>query len=381
MSGLLKKVVASVLFPGAIIAATMFSPPHQHSGSTKDGEKPPIENVCRQHSPSDVIQMFPDPNGVCEENPPEETQENCPQIPVADASFRKSPKMIVELLEKCPSKAQHILSEAWVTEYMKGTHANVIPESLLRTLNSGQFYNAVMGFRKGLAEREAQTGKPLPEDIREMFLALSFTPVFESNWSNRCSPRKACGPYQFTRQTAKKYGLVKEYRDHHGKLVGITDNRHKNYDSARAAAHLLYDLYISFGGDMNLALSAYNSGQPWKYASFARKANSPISYQGYLSFLAAQARSTNRGPDIRDIVENANYVPKALAVLKIIKEQHPEFVLFAAGKISYEKLRQKALAGIPCTTGKCDIKKIKDIRAKGQGKPQYAIRETLTKNM
>ena len=179
----------------------------------------------------------------------------------------------------------------------------------------------------------------------------------------------AFGPYQFTRETAKKYGLVKELRNERGKLVGMVDRRHKNYDSARAAAKSLYDLYMIFGGDIDLALSAYNSGRPLSYLSLAKKSGLGISYEGYLDFLAEKMECTpHKSEKMRNMVENLNFPRKVSAALGIIANDYPDFAEFARGKLTYRQLQLKAQATsslrAPVQLGHhpLDLSKIREIK-------------------
>ncbi|MEM3364244.1 MAG: transglycosylase SLT domain-containing protein [Candidatus Micrarchaeia archaeon] len=348
MSGLLKRLVAAVLLPSAIFAASLFPPSRTSSVSPNESyiysNDDNNSNVCRNQSTNSALEMLlQDPNGVSEERDNESEPQKCKLPPISSTSLRKDPKFLLELVRSCPD-AVSILSQVWVMEYTTGTHSNVIQSALFRTLRKGELLGAVRGFQEGLAEREAKNGNLTPKE-REELRALSFIPLVESNWSYTSSPKKAAGPYQFTRETAIKYGLVREHRDKKGRLIGVTDKRHKNYDSAKAAAQLLYDLYITFNRDMYLTLSAYNSGLPWKYLANSKKSKKPISYQDYLKFLVASAENTGNKPDaLRGFVENVNYVPKVLAMLTILSTYYPEFVDFATGKISHTKLKEMALA-------------------------------------
>jgi hypothetical protein len=60
------------------------------------------------------------------------------------------------------------------------------------------------------------------------------------------SPKGARGPMQFMPDTARRYGL----QDPHNPRAAID-----------AAAHYLRDLLVRFGGRLDLALAAYNSGE------------------------------------------------------------------------------------------------------------------------
>jgi hypothetical protein len=323
-----------------------------------------------------------DPNGVCEEKIPAPAQE-CPPIPVADISSRKDPGQLLEMLNENREHFSIMLEDVWTREYLDGSHASIVDKSLYRSLRTGELRDAVKGFREGLDGRERTKGHVLSDDERNDFLMLVFLPIVESNWTYEFSEKMAFGPYQFTRETAKKYGLVRELRNEQGKLVGMIDRRHKNYDSARAAAQSLYDLYMIFGGDIDLTLSAYNSGRPLSYLYLARKSGLGISYEGYLDFLAKKMEGTSpKSEKMLNMVENLNFPRKVSAALSIIADDYPDFAEFARGKLSYRQLQLKAQAisslQMPEQLGRhsLDLSKIRDIELR-RGSPSRCPRKRL----
>lgn len=104
----------------------------------------------------------------------------------------------------------------------------------------------------------------------------------------------AVGPWQFIRETGRRYGLTVNSR---------VDERRNIHKATKAAAHFFQDLYNIFGS-WELALSAYNAGE-----------------NGLIRRI--------RKHDIRDYYElsrrriipkeTRHYVPKVLAAMKVLK--------------------------------------------------------------
>ncbi len=84
----------------------------------------------------------------------------------------------------------------------------------------------------------------LPEDLK-------YLPVAESALRDLVSSRGAAGIWQFTEETAKRYGLV---------LNNSVDERYNFRKATRAALSYLSDLHAAFGS-WTLAAAAYNMGR------------------------------------------------------------------------------------------------------------------------
>jgi len=117
------------------------------------------------------------------------------------------------------------------------------------------------------------------EGIPEKFIYLA---IPESHWkfSNR-SIKGADGPYQFIRDTAKKYGL---------RIDSTVDERKDPLKSAKACARLLRHLHRKTG-DWDLDLSLYNGGFAWKYLEEAVKDKEEVSYKKYLEYIEEKLNS------------------------------------------------------------------------------------------
>lgn len=129
----------------------------------------------------------------------------------------------------------------------------------------------------------------LPEDL----VLLPFAESGYNPWAY--SRAGAAGMWQFMPGTARKYGL---------KVNWWIDERRDPYKSTYAAARLLKNLYQTFG-DWYLALAAYNAGEAKILKAIKRSKKND--YFG----ISRSRRYLKR--------ETRHYVPKFLAILKIVK--------------------------------------------------------------
>lgn len=125
-------------------------------------------------------------------------------------------------------------------------------------------------------------------DLKEIFeeegvpAKYRYLAIPESHWNlSQVSHAGAKGPYQFTKNTAEKYGL---------QIDGRIDERLDPLLSARACAQNLKDLY-DIVEDWDFALSGYNGGFVWRYIAAAKKDNQGLSYDGFLDFLGKRANA------------------------------------------------------------------------------------------
>ncbi len=129
----------------------------------------------------------------------------------------------------------------------------------------------------------------VPEDL----VWLAFV---ESVWNPRAvSPAAAGGLWQFMPATATEYGL---------KVQSGNDERADPFKQTRVAAVYLRDLYTIFG-DWNLAMAAYNSGEPRVMGAIVRNGNANF-WELYDKQLLPK--------------ETCNYVPKILATIKLASQ-------------------------------------------------------------
>lgn len=152
---------------------------------------------------------------------------------------------------------------------------------------------------------------------RDLPMELALVPVVESAFNPHVtSSAKAAGLWQFVPITANYYGL---------KQNKWYDGRRDVAASTTAALDLLERLYIMFDNDWPLALAAYNAGEG--RVMQAMKAN----------------ESKNLPTDYWSLSlpkETMNYVPKILALSKVIQENQETIIL------PNSNYRDKALASI-----------------------------------
>ena len=126
--------------------------------------------------------------------------------------------------------------------------------------------------------------------------ALAYLPMVESRFLPNAVGRTAVGLWQFTRSTARVYGL---------RVDRTVDERRDPVKSSRAAARYLRDLYDQFES-WDLALAAYNAG-PGRVRQALRQRPAA----GF--FELAQKRLLPR--------ITRSYVPKVLAISVIGPQQ------------------------------------------------------------
>ena len=320
----------TVVFVSAAIA---LQSPQATQGD--DNPQQQEEKGCRQTNSSLIDFLSKDPNGKCEDKQQQEPKK-CPSIPLSIRNPHKdiSTNQLCEIASTCPESLLPTLSSLWVQTYSSEIEMRHLERTLLRITENGTLGRAIKGFNDGLKERERSNG-PLPSEVKGEILELVLLPIVESKWKGGHSPKGAHGLYQFTRQTAKMYGLI-QYKYNNGKLVGITDNRHKTYESAKAAAQLFYDLYSRFG-DLNLALSAYNSGVPFKYLKYAPKSEE-TPYLNYLRFIA-DAGCIKPFRSEGNLRENLNYPSKVWAALSVINSNYPVILEYVKKPSEDNKVR------------------------------------------
>ncbi len=124
--------------------------------------------------------------------------------------------------------------------------------------------------------------------------ALAYLPIIESGYQSSIRSRShAVGYWQFVASTARKYGL---------RIDRWVDERRDIERSTRAAARYFRDLYGMFGS-WELALAAYNGGEGRVFRSLERG--------GVGDFWSLRESGALRR-------ESSDYVPRFLAVLKIL---------------------------------------------------------------
>ncbi len=133
---------------------------------------------------------------------------------------------------------------------------------------------------------------------------LLYFVIIESGFdANAISKAGAAGMFQFMPATARQYGL---------RIDDVFDERFSAYKSAKAAANYLKDLYLELG-DINLALTSYNSGSGKTRA--ALKELPTLKERG---FWAIREKSKKLAKETRE------YVPQIFAAIVLAKEGNPE---------------------------------------------------------
>ncbi len=130
---------------------------------------------------------------------------------------------------------------------------------------------------------------------RRLPMELAYLPMLESSFNPKAkSPTGATGMWQFTKATAKDYGL---------KVGWFRDDRKDWRKSTRAAVRYLDVLGKKFNYNWELALAAYNGGP------------------GYIERTMKRQRSWNYWK-LRLRREPHEYVPRFLAMLQVARKKY-----------------------------------------------------------
>ncbi|MCX8206029.1 MAG: transglycosylase SLT domain-containing protein [Candidatus Micrarchaeota archaeon] len=311
-----------------------------------------------------------------------------------DPALRKSlDRMYAVLQEHGEEYLVRILTQIWINEYLSGYHSYGFRLALSRALSKGSIARAVQGFSEGISYQLGLLGASISDDEALRLRMLVLMAIPESEWKDAVSPAGARGPYQFIRQTARRYGLVSHRGDFRGDI----------YRSAVAAGRHIAELYLKFSRDVELALAAYNSGMPLKYYDEAQKVGVKPTYLGYIQYLHSMLDSEYRrrttekvrareGDTVRKVLlragirptaesitavceyndipecrlypgqevyiptwlqnsisldrmkgarfirESLNHPPKCVAAIEVLKREFPEFIDFVRGEMSYGEL-------------------------------------------
>lgn len=119
------------------------------------------------------------------------------------------------------------------------------------------------------------------------------------------SRRHATGPFQFTAETARDFGL---------NVNSQIDERRDPFLSSRAAAKLLKDLYRRTGS-WEMAILSYNSGMALRFDG---------SWEKYLQHVAADQYSKHKRTK-RSAKESLHYLPRFFATRQLL-QGNPEYL-------------------------------------------------------
>lgn len=157
-------------------------------------------------------------------------------------------------------------------------------------------------------DRSGQYMPYVRQEIRNRGLPgdLAYLPFVESGYNPKAHSRAgASGMWQFMRYTGKKYGL---------EVGWWLDERRDPFKSTHAALDYLTALHDEFD-DWYLALAAYNAGE----GRVARAIKS-TGCDDFFDLSTKRRYVKRRGRNIHYLPrETRNYVPKLLAVLKIVR--------------------------------------------------------------
>ncbi len=137
--------------------------------------------------------------------------------------------------------------------------------------------------------REVLQQENLPPDLAYMVLVES------AFLKNSMSPAGAAGPWQFTAETARQYGM---------RVTDKVDERFDLRKSTKGASRYIRELILDFGSGSSvmLALAAYNLG-PGKVKRAIRKVEDPIKQRNFWYLYRVRALP----------IETRQYVPKIIA--------------------------------------------------------------------
>lgn len=161
-----------------------------------------------------------------------------------------------------------------------------------------QYFQNKENFMKAALGR-AETYRPLMTSIfreNEIPEDLVYLSLIESGFNPHAYSRAgACGPWQFMKGTARRYGL---------RVDKWVDERRDPEKSTQAAVKYLKDLHTMFG-DWYLALTAYNAGEGKVAAAIQRYNSTDLWYIREKTYLKQ---------------ESCDFVPKLLAAITIGKQ-------------------------------------------------------------
>lgn len=179
-----------------------------------------------------------------------------------------------------------------------------------------------------LTVSRANTYLPLVRSVmRENGLPaeLAYLPFVESNYNPLALSRSgALGMWQFMPPTGRQYGLSQD---------GWVDERRDPVAATRSASRYLSRLYGEFE-DWHLAVSAYNAGEG--------KIGRGLKAAGAKTFFELRQRDAYiQDPKLQMTEENKQYLPKFLAVCKIMRNL--ELLGFAPLRPSTDVMREVAV--------------------------------------
>ncbi len=135
-------------------------------------------------------------------------------------------------------------------------------------------------------------------------LALLALPESGGN-TGAISRRRATGPFQFTAETARSFGL---------NVSSQVDERRDPFLSSLAAAKLLKDLHRRTGS-WEMAILSYNSGMALRFEG---------SWEKYLQHVTADQYSKHKRTK-RSAKESLHYLPRFFATRQLLQE-NPEYL-------------------------------------------------------